>query len=393
MYTKGMRKIDERRLKRKKILVVSSLIFIVICIILVCSLYIAQKGVRDWVDIHILGKNLTEDDTQIINLNTDKSNQIHVYSKYIAILNDKIVSLYNSYGEKVDEIKVDINTGIFDSDDKYFVVAEKQGDEVCLIFDKTYLWSENVEGEILQVEVNQNGYVAVVTEDVTHKSVLTFYNSEGEKLFTSYFASTRIIDLSISKDNKYVAIAEIDTTGTVVQSAVKIISAQNAQNDAENAITYVYNLNSENLITNVEYQANGQISYLYDNGISVIKNEKNEDIIKIENENIAFVANELKNSAVYIKEESAGLFKSESNVHMINTFNNQEKIYKLEEVAKELYTKNDIVAINTGTQIYFLDTNGWLIRKYTSKQEITNVEFSRNLAAIIYKDKVIIVSL
>ena len=80
-------------------------------------------------------------------------------------------------------------------------------------------------------------------------------------------------------------------------------------------------------------------------------------------------------------------------MHIVNTFNNQEKTYKLEEVAKELYAKNNIIVVNTGTQIYFVDTSGWLIRKYSAKQEITNVEFSNSLAAIIYKDKVIIISL
>ena len=51
------------------------------------------------------------------------------------------------------------------------------------------------------------------------------------------------------------------------------------------------------------------------------------------------------------------------------------------------------MAINIGTEIFFLDTNGWLKKKYTSNQEITNVKFSESIATIIFKDKVIIVDL
>ena len=363
-----------------------------LCIIVFFSLYIAQKSFRNWIDFHILGKDLTEDDIQVINLNIDKSNQIHVYSKYIAILNDKTISLYNSYGEKVDDINVDINTAVFDSNDKYFVIAEKEGNEVCLLFDKNYLWSATVEGKILQVHVSGNGYVVVITQDVTHKSVLTFYNEEGKKLFTSYFSSTRIIDASISKDNKNVAIAELDTTGTLIQSSIKIISVEKAQKDPENTIIYTYKLETGKLITNVEYQDKGQISYLYDNGISVIKDKENKDLVKIDNENISFIANDLKNQAVYIEEKSSGLFKSESNIHIINTDNSQEKLHQLEDIAKEIYTKDNIIAINEGMEIHFINTGGWLVKKFTARQEITNVEFSNEIAAVIYKDKVIIIS-
>ena len=139
-------------------------------------------------------------DVNTINLNTDKSNQVHVYSKNIAVLNEKVVTIYNSYGEKIANIDVNINSGIFDSSDKYLAIAENKGKSVCLVLDKTYLWSVETDSDILQVHVNKNGYVAVVTTDLIHKSLLILYNSEGKKIFTSYFSSTRIVDVSISND-------------------------------------------------------------------------------------------------------------------------------------------------------------------------------------------------
>lgn len=388
-----MRKINIQNLRRKKTVMIASILILFIAVIIIVSLYISQKGVRNWIDLYILGKNLTEEDTQIINLNTDKSNQVHVYSSYIAILNDKNLELYNSYGEKVTSIEVNINSAIFDSSDRYFAIAEKKGHDICLIIDKNYLWSANLEGEILQIHVNQNGYVAVITEDVTHKSILTFYNSEGTKLFTRYFASTRVIDVSISNDNKYVAIAEIDTSGTIIKSTVKIVSVQNAKEDPDNTIIYTYSAEDGDLISNIKYQDKGQITYIYDNGINVINNQENEGILKIDNENITFIENNLKNHAAYIQEESTGLFKSESNLHIINTSNNQKTVYKLDDIGKEIYAKENIIAINAGIELYFVNTNGWLIKKYTANQEIINVEFSNNLAGIIYKDKIVIINL
>ncbi len=388
-----MRKIDEREMNRKKVIIIIVVILVIIATVVLASLYISQKDVRDLVDIYLLGKNITEEDIETINLNTDKSNQIHVFGEYIAVLNDKTITLYNKYGEKATDINVNINNAVFDSADKYLAIAERDGQEICLLLDKNYLWSEKAEGKILQVHVNPNGYVAVVTTDLTHKSILTLYNSEGEKLFTSYFATTRIIDASISNDNKYIAIGELDASGTVIKSNIKVLSVENAQKDPEHTNIYTYNAEVGNLIANVEYQDKDQISCVYDNSISVIKDNTNKELLKIENEDITFMANNFKNHIAYVQEESAGLFKSISNIHIINTSDNKEIVYKIEEAAKEVYSNENIIAINVGIELYFVDTNGWLVKKYTANQEITNVKFSEDIAAIIYKDKIVIIDL
>ena len=384
-----IKKID----KKKKIIFILGVILLIL-IIAIIALYISEKGFRDWIDGHILRKSVTEDDIQTINLNTDKNNQIHVYGKYIANLNDKAITLYNSYGEKVAVIdSIDINSALFDSSDKYLAVAENRGHELCLILDKTYLWNTAIEGEILQIHVNQNGYIAVVTTDVTNKSIITCYNSEGKKLFTSYFSTTTIIDASISNNNKSIVIGEVDTSGTIIKSSIKILSIENAQKDAENTIIYTYNLEDNSLLTNVQYHDKNQISCVYDNGIGIINNNEYKHIIKIDNDNITYAANNFKNNVIYLVEESSGMFKSTSNIHIVNVSDNHDNIYKLENTAKEVYAIDNKMAINCGSEIYFINTSGWLIKKYNASQEITNVKMSNSLAAIIYKDKIVIVEI
>ena len=58
-----------------------------------------------------------------------------------------------------------------------------------------------------------------------------------------------------------------------------------------------------------------------------------------------------------------------------------------------MYTYNNIIGVNIGTEIYFVNTSGMLLKKYTSKQEISNVLISNSLAIIIYKDRVEIIDL
>lgn len=369
------------------------IILLLIIVVITLILYICQENFRNWIDINILRKNITEEDIIAIDLDTGKSNQVYVYNKYIAILNNQVMKLYNNYGEEINSISVSINKALFDSNDKYLAIAEDGGGEIYLILDKTYLWSNKTEGEILQVHVNRNGYVAIITKDSTYKSILTLYNSDGKQLFRSYFSDTRIVDVSISNDNKYIAIGEIDSSGALIKSKVKILSVEDAKKGKEDAIFYTHNAEDGKILTNVEYQTKGQVTCMYDNSIDIIYEEQNKQILNIEDKKIAFMSVDLTNHVIYIEEEKNGVFNTNSHINIINTQDNKVHTYNLEEVIKGIYSNQNVIAVNVGTEIYFLNTNGWLIRKYSTKQEITNVIFSKYLAGVIYKDKIVIINL
>ena len=69
------------------------------------------------------------------------------------------------------------------------------------------------------------------------------------------------------------------------------------------------------------------------------------------------------------------------------------KEYTVTSVTKEIYTYGDIIALNLGTEIEFINTEGWLVKRYIANQEITNVVVSSNMAGIIYRDKIEIINL
>ena len=382
----------ERQFDWKKTIIVILVGILLICTIALVILYFVREDFRKWTDTNILRKNIVTEDVVTIDLNIDKNNQIYNYSKYVCILNDKNLNLYNQNGQNLTQIPININTAIFTSNDKYLGIAEKNGQEFCVIFDKTYLWSGKVDGEILQIHINKNGYVALVTTDTIHKAILTIFNSEGNEVVKSYLSNTRIVDVSLSDDNKYVAFAEMDTTGALIQSNIKIISIEKAKENAEEAIIYTYNAKTSQMIVKIKYQSKGNLICVYDNSVETINNQVNTEILPIDKK-ISLISGDLKNSIVYITEEQTGLFSSTSTATIINTSSNHKTVYNFDEVAKELYTKDNIIGINIGNEIYFIDTNGLLIKKYTSNQEITNVMISDNFAIIIYKDRIEVVNL
>lgn len=382
----------ERELIIKKITKISVVVIAIIAIISLIIVYIKEQNFRRWVDINILRKDIKTSDVASIDLSTNKNNQIYCYGKNICILNDKNLKIYNSSGQETTNISIEVNTALFDSNGKYLAIAEKNGKNICTVFDKTFLWKQQVDGEILQISINQNGYVAVVTTDTTYKSIITLYDQNGKSVLKNYLSSSRVIDVSISNDNKYVAFAELDTSSAAIQSNIKVISVDEALKKPEDAIIYTYNAESSKMIVNINYQDKGVLACVFDNSVEIINQKNHEKKFDIE-KNYTFVSCDLNSHIAFIKEESTGIFNSKSTVNILNTLNNQQNVYNIDEVIKEMYAYKDVIGINAGAEIYFVNTNGMLIKKYNSKQEITTVMMSDDLAIIIYKDKIEIIDL
>ena len=382
----------QRELNIRKIVMSIIIAIIVITLIVIFSLYIAEESFRKWVDVNVLRKDVTSENVATIDLNVDKNNQIFCYNKYVCILNEKNLKLYNQSGENVTDIPVDINTAIFSANNKYLAIAEKNGQELCVILDKTYLWRQKIDGEILQIYINENGYVALVTTDTTYKSIITVYDQTGKQLMRNFLSTTRVIDVSISNDNKYVAFAEMDTSGTLIKSSVKVISIEKAQTKSDESLIYSKDVDTSKMIIKVKYQEKNDLICVYDDSVELIRNNEASSFVD-ENDNITFITGNLKNSVAYIEEQQAGVFDTTSKLSIINSSNNQSYTYNFDEIAKEMYANGNIIGVNIGTEMYFIKTNGMLIKKYTSNQEITNVLISDDLATIIYKDRIEIINL
>lgn len=80
-------------------------------------------------------------------------------------------------------------------------------------------------------------------------------------------------------------------------------------------------------------------------------------------------------------------------MEIINTNNKKTSLYTLDGVAKEIYSYDNTIAINLGSEVHFISTNGWLMKKYISSQEVKNVVICNNFAGIVYRNKVELINL
>ena len=108
---------------------------------------------------------------------------------------------------------------------------------------------------------------------------------------------------------------------------------------------------------------------------------------------LSYQQRDLEGNIVEVTKKSTGLFSAQGEVKIINTDTQTETVYMVENIPNSLKTYGDVIAINIGTEVHFIHTNGWLIKKYNSSQEIRDIVLSKNIAGIIYKDRIEIVNL
>lgn len=381
-----------KKINKKKVIIIALIAIISICIITLCIIYNTSADFREWVDVNILNKEISQDSVATIDIESENS-KICAFNKNIGVLNKNKFTIYNSAGSKESTLDVEITNPIFCTSNRYLAIAEKGGQKIYVIEDKKIAWEAQVEGEISQLHINKNGYIAAIISGTSYKTVINLFDNNGKSLFKKYLSSTRLADISISNDNRFLALAEVDTSGTIIQSNIKIISVEKAQSDPENSMVKTYQGAENELIINVKYQNNNRLVCMYDNSIHIIENDADEVLVKYDDQKITATSIELNNNVVNVKEQSSGLFTADSIVTITNTENGNPKTYTADEVTKEIYTFENIIALNLGSEIEFLNTDGWLVKRFISKQEITNVVISNSIAGIVYRDKIEIINL
>lgn len=382
----------KEKLHSKRKLVIGIIVIAIIALIIIVGIYIKNEDFRDWIDTYIFRKHIENTDIAYIEIDSSNNSNVYAYDKYITVLEKNILSMYNSSGNKTGEIEINISNPIYHSNNKYLCIAENKGNDLYLVSGGNILWQTSVDGTIEKVNVNKNGYVSVIEKGNSYKNIVIMYNSVGKELFKTYLSTSLAVATDISGNNEYLAIAEIDTTGAIIQSNIKIISVETAKKDPTNSVKYSIPGNAGELITNIKYQDKEKLICIYDNSIQIIENGRDNKIVEFENKTImAEIKN--KNNIVYAIEKTSGIFSTSTNIIIKNIQNNNEITYEVESTVKSLQVYDTNIVINLGAEAEFINTLGWLQKKYKSNQEISNIVLGGSIAGIVYRDKVEIINL
>lgn len=387
---------EENKLKKINKKKVVNTIIIIICILLIISvvvLYTTNEKCREILDRYVFRKEVYENNLPTIKIDSNKNISTYAYNKYISVLEENKLKLYNKMGREETALDIEISTPIFEANGEYLGIAEKNGQKLYLVNNKNIVWQKDIEGKISQINVNKNGYVSVIISGTSYKAVIKVFDLNGNELFTYYLSTTNVIDTDISNDNKYFAIAEANFSGIVPQSTIKVISIEEAKNNSADAIKYTHLANANDLIINIKYQNKNELVCMYNEHIDILKEGESTELINLKNEEVLFADVNLQSKIIKITKKTTGLFSAEAEMQIINSNTKDTNIYAIENVPKSILVQDNMIAINLGTKALFINSNGWLVKKYQSSQEIQKILLCNDVAGIVSKNKIEIISL
>lgn len=386
---------EKKKKNKRKIVITISIVIILLIIGITMIVYYSSSEAREFLDQYLFRKNVTQEKLDSIELDYDSNVNIFAYNKYICILAENKLMEYDTSGKLVKEFNLEINNPVYSVNNKYLAISEANGSKLNLISGNELSWSKNVDGNIAKISVNNNGYVSIILTGTTYKSVIVTFDEDGNELFKNYLANTIAIDTSISNNNEYLAFAEVNTSGTTIQSDIKVVSIEKAKTGQSDFIVYTYSADSNKLIIGIEYSNNNKIICMYDDEIIGIDDSSNTGLFSLneKGKNINFANINLENYIYRAIEENDGLFNTNTVLEMKSVNNDKTTVYTLEGAAKDIYSYNNIIAVNLGQEVEFVNTSGWLLKRYSSTQEIQEVVLGNGIAGIIYKDRVDILNL
>lgn len=385
-----------KQLNKKKLILAIIIGIIAIAIIVLVCIYMGNRNFRDFIDKYVLMKNVTENNLNSITLDEPENIQVYAYDKYISIFSQNKLVGYNSSGKKEYELSVEMSDPIIDTNNRFLLIAEKGKQKIYLISGNSIVWQKDLDGNISRINVNKNGYVSVILTGTTYKSIIQTFDNQGNEIFKTYLSSSIATDSDISADNRYLSFAEISTNGTVAQSRIKTISIQEAKEKEKKSETIINNVTtqSDSTILNLKYQDSNRLICMYDDSIHSIQNGTDEELFSLreDGQKVVFADVELNNYAFRILEKNS-LLNTQSTVEFMNVGSKKTNIYTVDSVIKEVYVNSNLIALNLGSEVYFVGTNGWLNKKYTSSQEVRKIVMNNEFAGIVYRDKIEIIDL
>lgn len=384
---------EQPKIAKAKVIKLGVSILMIVLIAIVLARYLINDDFRSMVDSKILRKNLSENSSNVIEINSDSNPYVYAFDKYITVLSKNVLSFYAQDAKFVSSIDINITTPYINSEDKYLVVAEKGGNKLYFISEMGVKWEKDIEGEIYRVSVNKNGYVSVILKNATYKSIAVVFDVNGNELLRNFLKSSYAICSEISDNNQYLAIGRVDYSGTVVKSIIDLISIGTVKDNPKNSVVNKYESESGKILANIKFNDKDEAICMFDSYIQKLTKNTSQKIYDISSDNM-FVDINLKNNLVIVEKETSGLFSYEYQMSIKNTAGKSDNLYILgTDTPKKLKVTKNLICLNLANEVRVVSSGGWLLKRYTTKSEIQDIVVGDSIIGIIYNNKIEVIGI
>jgi hypothetical protein len=264
------------------------------------------------------------------------------------------------------------------------VAADVGGTMVLAIDQKGVKWEETLEGDIINADISKKGFITVIHEVEGYKGIVRVFDPEGQEVFKRYIIDTFVFSGEVLPSGESVIINSIDISGIGATSCIEFTNLLGnpfaALLPRENLMyPFVFTLEDDSFSI-----ANDTSIICFDRNRNEVWEKKYKKVYSID----------VIDDKLFIAAVSSNDTANTSEILFITREGKVLKSYPLKREVNNISTYRDIVAINTGREVYFINSKADLILKYNSLSDVLQVYFfSKDEAAIVTRNSVDIIKI
>lgn len=390
--------IKKMRKKKNKTKIINVVIFIVLLLsIIVLSMisYVKTCNIDllkeyKFLEKYVVSLFAKDEDKIYLELNFDlsKKPKISVYNGNIAQCSKEELKIYNSYGKLQSNFNINFtSTPILSSEGRYLVVSSLEGNKILLFEGANKKWEKQLEGNVINISVNRNGFVTVVhkADDILSKVVV--YDQNGNEYFFRGKSQSYIVSAKLAKDDRQLVINAIDVSGVKLNSIFEFMDIRGKNIKAVSSY-------EDKIFIDGKFIKDDNFVALTNN--EIIYYNSNHEVVWDKNINSKiYCFNVCDNKYVVIGVASdklqEGLFGDKTELQIFDTKGHEIKNLKIDNIIKGVSVYDDVIAVNLGKEVVLYSCKGKRIKNITSKLEVEKVELiNKSTVALLTKNSLVV---
>lgn len=294
----------------------------------------------------------------------------------IKYLDNTVVGLDNE-GKKIWGFPFPATNPYAASADAYIAVADINGKKLLVIKGKNKRWEIETDEAILNISINKDGYTAAVHEAGGCKGAITVYDPEGGVIFTKTYAERFVLDAQISSDNREVLINTVDISGARAFSSLEIT-------DIYGSFKAGIAAQEQSFFPYVGFMAEGRIAAADEEHLVLLNRDGSTSW--------NFKYKRVHSSVTLNREYFVAAVSVQGSKKIFIEVWDKNGRHAISDPINEIVNirqYDDIIAVNTGREIIFMDPECKSLGKYSPTADILDLRFLNRIeTAVITRESI-----
>lgn len=350
-----------------------------------------QVSIKDLIDRGFINRNIKyELSSTEFDYDENVNAVFGTHKGYIVKCSRDNIIYIDSNGNEQWTYPLSLKNPVLKTAGSYLLVADYGAKSILTFSGKEMRWEKELDNNIINADINWKGYVTVVHGEERSRGAVSVYNRQGMNCFTIGKAENFILSSKVSSSAKSVFINSVDTSGISTNTILEFTDLSG--NILNNKI-----VKENTVFPSLWYMENDSLFVVGDSMFMILDKDFKEIVQQTVKGKIfsSCIANGKYAVVASNPEETTGIFETGSSGIWIYD-SNGEKIceYNLKGEVRNLASYEDIIAINSGNKLRFINLEGNLLAEYSSKLDMKEVFFiNRREVLVVCKDKFLVLKM